>query len=180
MQLRDELLTLFLAEGFSHFTVDEVAARLGCSKRTLYSLAPSKDELAASAVRRFFARATESVEAAVAGVRSPERRVTAYLEAIADALAPASREFLTDVTRTPATRTVYEQNTAVAATRMRELLADGARTGAFRRVRTDFVAEVVTGTMRQIGSGAMQQATGLTDAQAYAQLARLVVSAVRR
>lgn len=180
LQLRDELLELFLAEGFRHLTVDDVAARLGCSKRTLYALAGSKDELAASAVRRFFARATQDVEAAVARVRSPERRVTAYLEAIAAALAPASRAFLGDVTTTPATRAVYQQNTAVAASRMRELLAEGARAGAFRRVRTDFVAEVVTGTMKQVGTGAMQEATGLSDAEAYAELARLVVAAVRR
>lgn len=180
LELRDALVELFLVEGFAHFTLDEIAARLGCSKRTLYALAGSKDELAAAVVRRFFARATERVEDAVARVRAPDRRVTAYLGAIAEVLSPASRQFIADVSATPATRIVYDRNTAAATGRMRELLAEGAAAGAFRRVPTDFVAEVVTGAMRHIGSGGMQAATGLTDAEAYAELARLVVTAARR
>ncbi|GAB3711886.1 TetR/AcrR family transcriptional regulator [Mariniluteicoccus flavus] len=179
-ELRDQLVELFLAEGFAHLTLDEVAARLGCSKRTLYALARSKDELAATAVRRFFARATAEVEAKVGRLRSPERRVTGYLEAVAEALRPASREFLTDMTTTGSTRHLYESNTAAASARMRELLAEGAASGAFRQVRIDFVAEVVTATMRRIGTGEVQESTGLDDAEAYAQLARLVVAAVRR
>lgn len=179
-ELRDALLELFLAEGFTHFTVEDVAGRLGCSKRTLYALARSKDELAASAVRRFFARATREVEAEVARLRSPARRVSGYLEAAARALSPASRAFLADVVDTPSTREIYAANTAAAAARIRELLAEGARSGAFRQVHTDFVAQVVTITMVDIGSGEMQRRTGLEDAEAYAQLARLVVEAVRR
>ena len=34
-QLFDALEELLLAEGFAHFTLDDLAARLHCSKRTL-------------------------------------------------------------------------------------------------------------------------------------------------
>ena len=77
--LRDALVEMVLVEGFSQLTMDQVAARLNCSKRTLYALAASKEQLAVLAVRHFFRRATEQVEAAIAATRNPARRVTRYL-----------------------------------------------------------------------------------------------------
>jgi len=179
-QLVDELVDLFLAEGFARLTLDEVAARLGCSKRTLYALADSKEQLAVRAVRFFFRRSTDQVESAIARTRSPAAKVTRYLEAVAEALRPAGEEFQRDLAQTAATREVYEQNTAAAAGRVRQLIDEGIRAGAFRPVSAALVGEVVTATMRRITSGEIGRATGLDDAQAYAELARLVVAAVRR
>jgi excisionase family DNA binding protein len=178
--LRDALVELVLAHGFRHLTVDQVAAQLNCSKRTLYALAASKEQLAVLAVRHFFRRATEQVEAAIAATRQPARRVTRYLEAVAEALRPASRAFRDDVTHFAPAAEIYEQNTVAAARRVRELIDEGIRAGAFRRVPAGFVGEVVTATMRRITSGEIAAATGLSDAEAYTELARLVVAAIRR
>lgn len=178
--LRAQLLELVVAQGFSHLTVDDVAAQLNCSKRTLYALARSKEQLATLAVRDFFRQATLRVEAAIAHTRKPAQRVTRYLEAVAETLAPTSRAFRDDLARFAPAREIYEANTVAAAQRVRELIDDGTAAGAFRNVQTSFVAEVVTATMRRITSGEVQRSTGLDDAQAYAELARLVVAAVRR
>ena len=67
-----------------------------------------------------------------------------------------------------------------AAARVRELIDAGIAEGAFRRVSAVFVGEVTTATMRRITSGELGAATGLDDAEAYPELARLVVAAVRR
>lgn len=176
----DDLVDMFLAEGFAHLTLDDLATRLGCSKRTLYALADSKEQLEIRAVRCFFKRATDQVEASIARTRVPAARVTRYLEAVAEALRPAGPAFRRDLARNAATREVYEQNTVAAAARVRELIDDGIRAGAFRRVSAVFVGEVVTATMRRITSGEIGQATALDDAQAYAELARLLVAAIRR
>ena len=131
-------------------------------------------------MRDFFREATTRVEAAIAHTRSPAQRVTRYLEAVAETLAPTSRAFRDDLSRFAPAREIYEANTVAAAQRVRELIDDGTRAGAFRNVQTSFVAEVVTATMRRISSGEVHRSTGLDDAQAYAELARLVVAAVRR
>ena len=96
-ELFDGLVALLLAEGFSALTLDELAARLRCSKRTLYALAGSKEQLVRAAVVHFFRGATERVEAAVADVSGAAAKVAAYLHAVATELAPASPEFLADV-----------------------------------------------------------------------------------
>jgi hypothetical protein len=43
-QILDQLGTLF-EDGFAHLTMADIAARVHCSLRTLYTLAPSRDEL---------------------------------------------------------------------------------------------------------------------------------------
>ncbi|MGY4718528.1 TetR/AcrR family transcriptional regulator [Naumannella cuiyingiana] len=180
-QLRDQLLTLLLSEGFAHFTMDDLTTRLGCSKRTLYALADSKEQLATSIVRLFFKQATEHVESRVARSRAPERRLIAYLTAVAEALKPASREFLADVAAFPPTREVYRANTSWATMRVRELILEGTTKGSFRNdTDAGFVSEVVSATMTRIGTGSIQEATGLTDSEAYGQLAQLVVAAIKR
>lgn len=178
--LRDALVDLVLAQGFSHLTMDQFAAQLNCSKRTLYALASSKEQLAVLAVRHFFKRTTEQVETAIARTRAPAKRVTRYLEAVAAALRPATRAFRDDVANFPPATEIYEQNTLAAARRVRELIDEGTRAGAFRRVHAAFVGEVVTATMRRITSGEIAVATGLSDAEAYSELAQLVVAAIRR
>lgn len=179
-QLRDALVDLVLAQGFSHLTMDQFAAQLNCSKRTLYALASSKEQLAVLAVRHFFRRATEQVETAIARTRAPAKRVTRYLEAVAEALRPATRAFRDDIADFRPATEIYEQNTLAAAHRVRELIDEGTQAGAFRRVHAAFVGEVVTATMRRITSGEIAMATGLSDAEAYSELAQLVIAAIRR
>ena len=49
--LLDRLVELF-DEGFAHLTMADLAARLNCSLRTLYELAPSRDELVLTVIDR--------------------------------------------------------------------------------------------------------------------------------
>lgn len=174
-ELFDALVALLLAEGFAHLTLDDVAARLHCSKRTLYGLASSKEQLVRAAVVHFFRGATERVEAAVAARTEPAERVGAYLRAVATELAPASARFFDDVAGFPPAAEVYERNTRAAAARVQQLVADGVAEGAFRDVHTGFVADVVTAVMVRIQQRQVAASTGLDDAQAYARLAELLL-----
>ena len=97
-ELLDQLEALFLAEGFARFTLDELALRLRCSKSTLYALAGSKEQLAQRVIKHFFRKATDAVEARTVTVEDPALRVTAYLTAVAAALAPAGPAFHRDLT----------------------------------------------------------------------------------
>ena len=85
-ELLDRLLSLFLAEGFSRFTLDDLAAELRCSKTTLYALAPSKEQLAVEVVKHYFKGATAAVESAVAQEHTDEARIAAYLNEVAHQL----------------------------------------------------------------------------------------------
>lgn len=175
VQLFDELVALLLAEGFGHLTLDDLAARLRCSKRTLYALAGSKEQLVRAVVVHFFRRATDRVEGALADHAEPAERIVAYLRAVSAELAPASAAFYTDLAEFPPAGEVYERNTRVAARRVTELIDEGVAAGSFRDVHAAFVADAITSVMVRIQQRRVAEATGLADAEAYQQLAELVL-----
>ncbi|GAA3208585.1 TetR/AcrR family transcriptional regulator [Streptomyces sp. XM83C] len=174
-ELFEELTDLLVAEGFAHLTLDDLAARLHCSKRTLYGLAGSKEQLVRAAVVQFFRRATERVEAALAAETEPARRLAAYLRAVSAELAPASARFFDDLAAFEPAAEVYDRNTRAAARRVQQLIEEGTAAGAFREVHVAFAADVITSVMVRIQRRQVAAATGLTDAQAYANLSELLL-----
>lgn len=178
-QLLASLADLFLREGFSRWTLEDLAAVLRCSKTTLYSLADSKEQLVRAVVVGFFREATDAVEASVAQESQPAARVVAYLDAVAEALAPATGHFYADLEAFAPAQEVYERNTALAAARVRTLIGEGVEAGVFRDVHARFVADVVASTMTRIGRGEVARETGLVDAQAYRELGELVLRGIR-
>jgi hypothetical protein len=104
--------------------------------------------------------------------------VTAYLSAVARALAPAGPDFHRDLDSFAPGREVYERNTALAADRVRELIAEGVAQGRFRDVHPALIADTVTTLMLRIGRGDTARATGLDDAAAYRELAALLLHGI--
>lgn len=179
-ELFEELVGLLTSEGFAGLTLDDLAARLRCSKRTLYGLADSKEQLVRAAVVHFFRRATTRVESAVAAESGPDRRLTAYLRAVSAELAPVSRQFFDDVAAFEPASEVYERNTRAAAGRVQQLIEEGVAGGGFREVHVAFAAEVITSVMVRIQQRQVAASTGLADAEAYEQLAELLLHGLTR
>ncbi|BBX71799.1 TetR/AcrR family transcriptional regulator [Mycolicibacterium psychrotolerans] len=178
-ELFDALVALFLAEGFAHLTLDDIAARLRCSKSTLYTLAASKEQLVAAATVHFFRSATEFVETQVAAADSARERIAAYLSAVGAALDPASDQFMSDLDAFAPARATYETNTRIAAGRVQELIAEGVAGGEFRDVHAAFAAELVATMMVGIQQRAVRQRTGLDDADAYRELAAILTGGIQ-
>jgi AcrR family transcriptional regulator len=179
VDLLNRLVALMAAEGFSQFTLDDLAERLRCSKTTLYALAPTKQQLVVEVVKQYFRAAVPTVEARVASVEGPAERVEAYLGAVADYLTPLSRAFMSDLSAYAPAASVYRQNTSAAAARIRALIGEGVEAGAFRTVHAAFVGEIVATAMFEIQRGEMFARLEMTDAEAYAELASLVVHALK-
>jgi AcrR family transcriptional regulator len=183
-QRREELLRgledLLLAEGFARLTVDDFASRLQCSKSTLYSIASSKEQLVAAAVRHFFRGATARIEAEVAPVSTAADRITAYVAAVGAEMDRMSAEFYTDMLTTDATAGIYDRNSEAAGRRIRELVDSGIASGDFRDVDAGFVGAAASLLIDGIRHGQLLRRTGLSAGDAYSRLGELVVSAVRK
>ena len=177
-EVLDGLVAMFLADGFLDLGLDEIAARLHCSKSTLYAVAPSKEQLITTVTREFFRRSTDQVEQRLAAEPDPRRRIRAYLDAIAEALAPASPAFYADVNDFAPAREVYRRNTAIAARRVQELVTEAK--GPDGAVDATFVGAVAAAVMSSIQSGEMEATTSLGDATAYRLLADVIDASVAR
>lgn len=178
-ELFEQLVALYLAHGFLDYTIEQTASMLRCSKSTIYALAASREQLIRLVVVEFFRWASERVDAQTDAEADPLRKIETYLRAVAEALAPASTAFMEDVAAFAPAREVYELNTRAAAQRVRELIDSGVSDAAFRPVAAAFVANVVSATMVRIQRGEVRRESGLSDSEAYAALAELVVNGIR-
>ena len=174
----DAVVDLILEQGFSGLSLDDLAARANCSKSTLYTLATSKEQLVARCVEHYFRRAATRIEEKVGRRRTSAARLRTYLSAVAEELAAASEAFLTDVAMHEATRLSYQNHTNAAADRVRQLVSEGIDVGEFDPVHARFLGEVTAAAMDAIERGGITERTGLSHAQAYAELATLTLSTV--
>ncbi|ANH37896.1 hypothetical protein I601_1460 [Nocardioides dokdonensis FR1436] len=179
-ELLDRLVALYLAEGFSSFGIGDLAARMRCSRTSLYLVADSKEQIVLAAVRGYFRGAAQRIEARVEAEPDRAARLRTYLLAVAEELAPVSARFYADLAAYPPAGEVYEENTRLAAQRVRDLVDEGVAAGALRPVAADFVGAAVAEVMTGIQAGRVGAASGLSDAEAYRALADVVVGGLVR
>lgn len=170
------LRAMFLTEGFAHFTIDGAAARLQCSKSTIYALGRTREDLVRAVLVDFFKDVATGTDAALAAPGAVSDRLLNYLDAMARELEPASAQFMRDVATSPAASEVYATNTRVATSKLRALIDDGVSSGEFRPAPTALVAEIIASAMDRIQQHTMQHGSG--DATSYRALGELIVHGV--
>lgn len=177
-EVLDELEALFLQEGFSGFSVRELAAHVGCSRRTLYELAPSKDELVLIVFDRFLHRVGRAALESIDEGTSYADQIRSYFLGGME-LQRISLVFGEDLADDPAARRLFDRHYAYVMAVVEELVARGVASGEFRAVRPRVVAGLLAG-----GAQVFQQPEVLADADidlaaATDELLELVIRSLR-
>ena len=84
-------------DGFADLTMAELASRLGCSLRTLYGIAPSRDELVLTVVDLHLWRVGREAMAAIKPDMAPLDAVRAYLSAATVAVSSTTEAYARDL-----------------------------------------------------------------------------------
>lgn len=171
------LIDLFLRGGFRSLSIEDMARWAHCSKRMIYTLGESKEQVILAVIRGFFRRAAEWIAEKLPRDPDPIRQIGNYLRLISEVLAPASHQFFVDLDAFPPAREIYQQNTRLAAEQVQQLVRQAL--GERSRVDPEFIGAVVGIVMNAIQRKEVEEATGLEDAKAYHALSALVVAGVR-
>lgn len=94
-EILDKLGAMF-RHGFAHLTMADLASELGCSLRTLYNLAPSRDELVMVVVDRNLWATGKTAMAAIEPNMLPLDALRSYLRAANEAVASTTEAFARD------------------------------------------------------------------------------------
>jgi AcrR family transcriptional regulator len=172
----EELEGLFFAEGFLHFTMDELARRVHCSKRTLYSIALSREELFTLVIRRFLTRVREEGDAAARNAPETISSVAGYLDAAVRATRTASPQFVRDLDRFEPGRRTLREHQRMRVEGLERLVEVGIGKGECARVHPKLVAEVLIHTVGRMSDPGFLAQCGLTMSEAYAELYYLVLN----
>lgn len=142
---------VFAENGYSGAHVDEIAARAGVNKATLYYQIGDKDTLYANVIHQVLGNTAHNIAGAVAKVDNPEKKLKAYIKYIADAVDKnpewppiMMREIAADGAHLP--RVVIEDIVAVL-TILIGILDEGTKKRIFMEVPPFLIHMMIVGTI---------------------------------
>ncbi len=148
-ELIEELERIVGTEGFADLTMAEIAARVNCSLRTLYGIAPSKDELVLTLVDRRLHRIGRSAVGSLDPAMSPLDTLRAYLKAANQAVQPTTAAFSQVMADIPGAKRLLDAHEDYVMAVTRSLLDRAVEEGEIDPVDTAAVAHVLGGLGRE-------------------------------
>lgn len=177
-EVLDELESLFLQEGFSGYSVRELAAHVGCSRRTLYELAPSKDELVLIVFDRFLHRVGRAALESIDDTTSYATQIRAYFQGGLE-LQRISQVFGEDLADDPAARRLFDRHYGYVMAVVEELVEQGVAAGEFRPVTPRIVAGMLAGGAQLFNQPDVLAESGIELASATDELLDLVTRSLQ-
>lgn len=148
-EVLDQLEALVVGGGFAELTMVQMAARVNCSLRTLYGIAPSKDELVLAVMdrrlRRIGRRAIEAIGRGDGALDSLRR----YLRAVNEALQPATIAFAREFEGIAGSRELIDAHEAYIVAVARKLVERAIAEGEIAPVDPAALAHVLGGLGRE-------------------------------
>jgi AcrR family transcriptional regulator len=175
-ELLEQLEELVLAVGFADLTLDDIATELRCAKVTLYNLAPSREQLNLTVLRRFFDAADRRIRAKLHREKEPRKKVRTLLAAIGEEMSRMEPVCFADLARFQTTYELYDSFAQTQVVLLVELLE--AHEPRRRNGPTpSAVGEVVRVGLDDIYSGEFERRTGISRERSLHDIV-MMVSAV--
>jgi len=145
LELLDELETKLLREGLADLTMAEIAANAGCSLRTLYGIAPSKDELLLTLADRRLHRIGRAAIAKLTPSMPPLEALRLYLQSANEAVQPESAILSADLAKVGGSSRLLSTHEDYLSAVTRSLLDRAVALRQIPSVDTAAVAHVLAG-----------------------------------
>lgn len=148
-ELLDDLEDLVAAEELAELTMAEIAARVNCSLRTLYSIAPSKEALVLAVVDRRLHRIGRTAIESLDGSLSPLAALRAYLRTANEAVQPETAALARDFSAIPGAKRLLDSHEDYVMAVTRSLLERAVAAREIGTVDIASVAHVLGGLGRE-------------------------------
>ncbi len=138
-------LNMFLKDGFAQVKMDDVAARLSISKRTLYEMFPSKESLILECAKEFQKIIEKKMESEL---RDDENVISITLHHFSFIIKMSKNVnttfFLGEMEKYPSVREYFRSRAKYVNERMRSFLELGVKQGLFREdINLDMVMQMI-------------------------------------
>jgi AcrR family transcriptional regulator len=130
-------------EGFGNLVMADLASRANCSLRTLYELAPTRDELVLTVVDRNLWRMGRLARDAITPDMGPIEAIRAYLGVANLAVSRTSEEFARDLDSMPAARRLRDDHAEYLVAVTKGLLDLAVEQHEIEAVDTNVAARVI-------------------------------------
>jgi AcrR family transcriptional regulator len=143
-EVLDRLEYLLLSDGFAQFTITDLAAGVSCSRRTLYEISASKEQLVLVVLDRYLHRKGRAALAAIDPNDSTVEQLRTYITT--GGIGPhLQNTAYDDLTEEPAARRLLDHHYRFTMTVIERLLETGMNSGELRPLNASVVAASVAG-----------------------------------
>jgi AcrR family transcriptional regulator len=177
--LLDAIERIMLDEGFAHLRVGMLASRLHCSRSTLYSLAPSKQELFRIVFERWISRALDDARSKADEEATLADRIVRFTEMVGVWQAKASPALWRDLRGAPEVADIISVSRGRGKAIVKEYLDEGVAEGIFRQVNTAFVAHIVWVAAASTRDPDLLVELGISVDDAVAEIGRLIALGIQ-
>ncbi|UCE87107.1 MAG: TetR/AcrR family transcriptional regulator [Deltaproteobacteria bacterium] len=175
LELLDELETALLREGLGERTMAEIASDVGCSLRTLYGIAPSKDELLLTVVDRRLHRIGRAAVEALDPEMPPLDALRAYLKATNEAVQPESLVLSADLAKVAGSGRLFSSHEGYRIAVAQSLLDRAVAEGQIAPIDTAAVAHVLGGLGREFARPEVAEIAEASPKETADEIAELIL-----
>ena len=171
----DQLEKLMLEEGFRSLTISGLAKHLRCSQRSLYEIAPSKEEIFLVTMERWLDKIRRSGVQSVLEEDDPKRQLEAYTNPGVSGTLTVSRQFVEDVRSYKPAKRLLDAHQRERMKFLQSIVENGIRKKVFRDVHSYLVAEVLFAAVQRADNPAFLEEASLSMSEAFEEIYDIIL-----
>ena len=165
-EFTQELTNLLSTQGISNLTIADIAKYLQCSKRRLYQIAATKEELFLGVCQAVFKATIDKGYAAAKKESSAAKAIPAYMRAALNA-SGLSKAALIDLDASAAGRAVFDAYQEARIRGLERMIEEGVRQGVLVPHNPRLVSEAILGAAIRLRNQQFLTETGLKIGDAF-------------
>ena len=144
-----EDLEKLLEKGVPNLTMSEIASRLKISLRTLYEIAPSKDQLFLMTMDKILIKLGKFALDSVSEIQSPIEKLEQYLFIVNQAVGPKFNTFLKDIEKINGSQKMADYHESFISNYTQKLLNDAIKMHEIKNIDTKAFSILLGGIGRE-------------------------------
>ena len=144
-----EDLEKLLEKGVPNLTMSEIASRLKISLRTLYEIAPSKDQLFLMTMDKILIKLGKFALDSVSEIQSPIEKLEQYLFIVNQAVGPKFNTFLKDIEKINGSQKMADYHESFISNYTEKLLNDAIKMHEIKNIDTKAFSILLGGIGRE-------------------------------
>ena len=138
-----------LESGIANQTMSDIASRLKVSLRTLYEIAPSKEDLIVSTMDRILTNIAIQAVSSIQNISSPLAKLRKYTEIGNEAVGPRTQKFETDLWKIKGAKEMIDYHQDAYINHIKKLLNEAQQKNEIEQLDTQAIALILGGIARE-------------------------------
>lgn len=173
------LLEKMLEKGIPDLTMSELASKLKISLRTLYEIAPSKDQLITMTIDNILRRLGKDALDEISTIQSPFKKLQKYLSTVNQAVGPKFDKFMKDLSNVSGSSAMADYHEDFITGYIEKLLNDALKAKEIRKIDTRAFAILLGGIGREFSKEKNRISIDVSPEQSANSITRVILDGIR-